>query len=395
MKIKAFFEKTVKNYKIIIVILVLFSVAASVQSIVRGTKTYSEGGREYNCYNNYTIFKQSYFHLKNDQDIYKLYEEEHWDIYKYSPTFAVLFAPLAELPDAIGLHLWNLLNALILLLGVYCLPKLTNKQKGLILIASLIELMTSMQNEQSNGMIAGLIILTFALLERKKLALATLIIVFSVYIKLFGLVAFALFLFYPEKWKSILYSILWFVILFFLPLIVISMNQLLFLYESWGDMLLNDHSSSFGQLSVMGWFYTWFGITWNKIYFMFAGAVIFLIPFIKFKLYNNFNFKLLALSSILLWIVIFNHKSESPTFIIAMAGASLWFFTQEKSLLNIILFVSAFILTSLSPTDIFPRYLRNEFVIPYVLKAVPCIFIWMKIIYDMMTIKQIYLKISK
>jgi len=122
---------------------------------------------------------------------------------------------------------------------------------------------------------------------------------------------------------------------------------------------------------------------------MIGGALIFMIPLIRFKLYKNVNFRLLALSSVLLWIVIFNHKSESPTFIIAMMGVALWFMSQKKSTLNIVLFISAFVLTSLSPTDIFPRYVRHEIIVPYVLKALPCILIWLKLIYDMMILQPI------
>jgi hypothetical protein len=147
-------------------------------------------------------------------------------------------------------------------------------------------------------------------------------------------------------------------------------------------MLSNDHSVSYGY-SVMGWLYTWFGIHINKNIIVIIGAVIFLSPLINFKLYNNLTFKYLALASILIWVVIFNHKAESPTFIIAITGVALWFIKSKKSNLNIILFVMAFILTSLSPTDIFPQFLRDEYVHTYTLKAFPCILIWFKINYDM------------
>jgi hypothetical protein len=70
-----------------------------------------------------------------------------------------------------------------------------------------------------------------------------------------------------------------------------------------------------------------------------------------------------------------------------MTGVALWFTWSEKNIFNIILFISAIILTTLSPTDIFPRFLREEYVRPYTLKAVPCILIWVKIIYDMLVYK--------
>jgi hypothetical protein len=381
------FKTIVTNKRIIVIIFALFALTASIQSLVSGKKTFYQGGIEYNHYNNYTIFEKSFSHLINNQDLYILYPNEYWDLYKYTPTFSVFFGFFATFPDWIGLNLWNFLNAFILLIAVYYLPRLENFKKGLILMIILVELMTSMQNSQSNALLAGLLVLSFGLLENKKYLLGTLCIVFSAYIKLFGIVGFALFLFYPKKWKLSLYTILWSILLFFIPLAFVDFNQYIKLFQSYWAMLNNDYSTSYGY-SVMGWLNSWFGIRLNKNIIVLAGMVVFLIPLFRLNQYKNYTFKYLTLTSILIWIVIFNHKAESPTFIIAMTGVSLWFISSEKNISNIALFISAFILTSLSPTDIFPRFLREEYVIPYTLKVLPCIIIWLKIIYDMIILKK-------
>ncbi len=378
-------NKVISNYKIIAVIFLAFAIFSSLQSYLQKEKTFGESAQKYTHYNNYIVFKNSYTHLKEYKDLYQLYPQEHWDLYKYSPSFAVFMAAFAVFPDSIGLILWNVLNAFIFLFAVYYLPLLNKKQKGFVLLICLIELMTSMQNSQSNALLAGLIILTFGLLEKRSYLLATFFIVFSVFIKLFGVVALVLFLFYPKKWKLALFTVGWSVVLFILPLLLVDFDQLKFLYYSWGHLLSNDHSISSG-FSVIGWVYSWFGYE-NKLIIMVMGVLLFLIPLLKFKHYSNYTFRFLTLTSILIWIVIFNHKAESPTFIIAMAGIALWFITSEKSILNIILFTCAFILTSLSPTDLFPKYLREEFVIPFMLKVFPCILVWLKIIYELMLLK--------
>lgn len=362
-------------------IYILFALVASIQSLI-GTKTYQEDGVVYNRYNNYTIFEKSFEHLKNNQDLYILYPEEHWDLYKYTPSFSVFFGLFDILPDWLGLNLWNLLNAMLLLLAIYYLPNLSNYQKGLILVIILMELMTSLQNNQSNALIAGLIVLSFGLLERNKPFWATLCIVFSIFIKLFGIVGFSLFLIYPKKWKSALYALLWTGIFLILPLLFVDFEQNIKLYNSYLNLLITDFDASYG-FSVMGWLHSWLSIEINKNMIVAIGVVIFMLPFYKIKMYKEFMFKYLIVSSILIWIVIFNHKAESSTFVVAMAGVTLWFVKSEKNILNIVLFVSAFIFTSLSPTDIFPKYLREEFVKPYILKAFPCMLIWFKIIYDM------------
>jgi hypothetical protein len=379
-------KKIISDKRIILIIIILFALAASIQSLI-GTKTKHDGGVVDNKYNNYTIFEKSFEHLKNYQDLYILYPEEHWDLYKYTPSFSVFFAVFNIFPDWLGLSLWNLLNAIVLLLAIYYLPKLSSYHKGLILIIVLIELLTSMQSEQSNALIAGLIVLSFGLLERNKLFWATLCIVFVMFIKLFGIVGFALFIFYPKIWKSALYALFWTGILLILPLLFVDFEQYTKLYSSYFNLLTNDHDSSYGY-SVMGWIHSWLSIKFNKNMIVAIGVVVFLLPFYKIKLYKEFIFKYLMVCSILIWIVIFNHKAESPTFIIAMTGVALWFVQSEKNTLNIILFTSAFILTTLSPTDIFPKYLREEFVKPYVLKAFPCILIWIKTIYDLIVLRR-------
>lgn len=379
-------KKIISDKRILIGFYILFAVIASLQSL-KGTKSFEEGGIEYTKYNNYTIFEKSFEHLENNQDLYILYPEEHWDLYKYTPSFSAFFGLFNALPDWLGLTLWNLMNALVLLFAIYYLPRLNLYQKGLICLIVLLELLTSMQNAQSNGLIAGLLVLAFGLMERNKAFWAMLCIVFSMYIKLFGIVGFALVLFYPKQWKTAIYALFWTGIFFVLPLLFVGLDQYLNLFKSYLGLLADDHDASYGY-SVMGWLQTWFSLDFNKNLIVGLGILLFLLPFYRIKFYKDYVFKYFVLCSVLLWIVIFNHKAESPTFIIAMTGVALWYLQGQKSTLNSILFISAIVLTSLSPTDLFPRSIREDFVKPYVLKAVPCILIWFKLIYDMIVLKK-------
>lgn len=375
--------KTWINIRALIVFYVLLAVIAAFQSYYLPVKVSQNGEKHFTHYNNYLIFKQSHFHLMEGKDLYSEYPEEHWDFYKYSPTFALFFGIFSWLPDLLGLCLWNLTNVLFLLFAIQYLPGPDAKKKILMLITIIIELMTSLQNGQSNGLVAGLIILSFGLLEKNKSLPAALCLMFSVFIKLFGLVAFALFLFYPKKWKFGLFVILWFIAFLALPLIVVSPGQLQALYSNWMNLIASDHSASYG-LSVMGWLTIWFGISVDKFILVLIGGIFLMLPFVRTKQYDNLNFRLLALASVLIWVVIFNHKAESPTFIIAMSGICIWFYSRSPGIVNIILLVTALIITSLSPTDIFPVNIRENLVIPYALKAVPCITVWIKIIYEML-----------
>ena len=380
------FKNIISNKNIFIILYLVVALSVSTQSLLLEPSIHPETGIEYNKYNNYTIFEKSFYHLEQNQDLYEFHLEEHWDLFKYTPTFSVFFGIFALFPDWIGLSLWNLLNVFTLLFAIYYLPKLDKLEKGSILLIILIELITSIQNAQSNALMAGLLVFSFGLLENKKYLLATLLIVFSIYIKLFGIIGFVLFIFYPKKWKLAVYTIAWTVLLFVIPLLFIDFTQYINLIQSYWNMLSNDHSISYGY-SVMGLLNVVTDIGSYRNIIVIIGAIILLIPMIKIREYNNYLFKYLTLASILIWVVIFNHKAESPTFIIAITGVALWFVKSKMNIINIVLFIAAIVLTSLSPTDLFPASIRDEFIIPYSLKVLPCILIWIKIIYDVMVIK--------
>jgi len=58
----------------------------------------------------------------------------------------------------------------------------------------------------------------------------------------------------------------------------------------------------------------------------------------------------------------------------------MWYWqSAENRPWKTILFWTAFACASLTPTDIFPRTVRAQLVQPFVLKAVPCIIIWIAI----------------
>jgi Glycosyltransferase family 87 len=363
----------------------LLAVVASVQALLGAPKVYHEGGTGYLRYNNYVIFKQSFWHLIGQQDLYVHYPAEHWDLYKYTPTFAALFGALAIWPDWVGVHMWSLLNALLFAYAIYRLRVLDDRAKGDILVICAIEMMTSLQNGQSNGLMAALLLLVYDGLERQKTHWAALCLTGSIYLKLFGVVAALLGLLWPRKWALAGYLVVWMVVLALIPLVFVSVEQYVFTLKSYSRLLADDHTASYGY-SVMGWLHSWFGWAPPKISVVAAGGLLLLLPYIRVKAWGDTQFRLLAMASILLWVVIFNHKAESPTFIIAVAGVAIWYVTlPQPNLIERLLLGATIIFTVLSPTDLFPRVLRETIVQPYVLKAVPCIAVWLMVVYRQLT----------
>ena len=309
-------------------VVVLIVIAVSLQSVLLKKSPDPGTGIAYTYYNNFLIFRGSFYHLLDNQDLYQSYPQEHYDLYKYSPTFAVLFAPLALLPAKAGLFFWNLLNALVLFFAFWKLPLLTDKKKLPALGLVLIELVTSLQNSQSNALMAGLIILAFVFLEKDNPWIASLFIILSVYIKIYSIVGLVMFIFYPKKVRSALLILGWVVILGLLPLVIASPEHLVQQYQSWFGLLRQDHAV-FGGMSVMSWLRSWFGLEINKNAVVLAGAVLLLLPLVRIKEYNNQAFRMAFLASLMIWMVIFNHMAESPTFVIAVSGVAAWFFMKE------------------------------------------------------------------
>lgn len=387
MNKKIYFKEIIANHNTILAIYIIVASIVSIQLISLGANQQFNQAHNafYTSYNNYIIFKQSFFHLIGDEDLYIHYPDEYFDLYKYSPSFALFMGLLAYLPDTVGLILWNSLNAVVLFFAIRTLP-FAQKTLSFILLFILIELVTSMQNSQSNALMAGLLIGAFGCMSRDKPQWATLLLVIATFIKVYGAIGFCLFLLYPGKARFILFALLWTILLLVLPVCVTSPSVLLQQYTSWGNMMAADQAASYG-LSVMGWVQKWFGWSGLKEEVTITGIILFLIPFLRINMYKDWVFRLLILAFMLIWVIIFNHKAESATFIIAICGICIWYSAQPATTFRTILLVSAFIMVSLSSTDIFIS-VRDTVTEPFALKPFACIVIWVYVFIQLVVLKQ-------
>lgn len=374
-KVPAFFDFiTGRNFLTTLVLLV--TLVISIQTYLLGPREWD--GVVYTHYNNYKIFESSFDHLIHQLDLYAPYPGDHYDLYKYSPTFALLMAPFSVLPDWLGLLFWNLLNGLLLLVAVLKLPGLDRRQTAWLVLIILIELITSLRNNQSNALIAGLVLMAFVNLEKDRPVAASLLLALTVYIKIFTLASLSLALLYPSRYRFGAYWMMWMVVLWLLPLIAVPFQQLAELYRGWWSLLSTDQAVYHG-ISVMGLLHAWLDIATGKNVLIVTGAALYLVPFIFIRRYHSELFRLKLLASVLIWMVIFNHMAESPTYIIAMTGVGIWFFTSKRNWIDISLLILALLLTSVSMTDLTPNAWKDAVIKPYVLKALPAIIIWIKL----------------
>ncbi|RBQ04226.1 glycosyltransferase family 87 protein [Pedobacter miscanthi] len=353
-------------------------------AIVAGFKQY-----HHHSYNNYLIFKYVYLHTTDLQNLYNNYAE-YRDSNHYGPVFSVSIAPFALLPDGLGCILWNIANVCILLWGIYSLPISLNKRTLIAWICAH-ETLTALFSFQFNIALTGIILLSFSYLVKKKEVQSAFFIAFGTLVKLYGIVGLAFFFFTKNKLKFILGCIIAFGLLFALPMVISSPEFVIQSYSDWYHSLahkndLNASLTSFQDISLMGMVRRATGnVNIPNMPFLLGGLILFGLPYTRIKQYKHLGFRLMLLASTLIFTVIFSSGSESPTYIIAFAGVAIWFMVQQnpKKAWIIALFIFAFILTSLSPTDIFPRPVK-EFIRLYSLKALPCVIIWLTIIYQMM-----------
>ena len=335
---------------------------------------------------NFRIFRDSFFNLLAGHNLYALRPEQHLDYFKYSPTFALLMAPFAALPVFAGAMAWNFCNVFALFTAIQLL-NLSRAQKAIVLWLILIELLTSIQNFQSNALVAALIIATFVALERGRPEVAGLFVAFGASIKIFGGAAATFVLFYPRKLRFLIATIIFALLLFALPLLVISPTQLRWQYGNWFSLLQSDYLSR-EKLSIMSWLHAWFGVDWRKGIVQLVGGCFLLLPIVlafagrlrrsqKSAALESNSFRLIFLSSLLVFLVIFNHKAESPMFILAVTGAAIWYAASKMEWWHTFLMAFVLVFTSLSSTDLVPRHWRDTITNPLVLKTVPCIVAWL------------------
>ena len=112
----------------------------------------------------FAIFRASSDHLLAGRDLYAPDPAHYADQFKYSPTFALLFIPLAALPFAPALFLWSALNALALAGAVAVI--LPPRRAAIALAIMAMEMFGAMQTAQSNALVVASIILAYAAFER-------------------------------------------------------------------------------------------------------------------------------------------------------------------------------------------------------------------------------------
>ncbi|MBS1571536.1 MAG: DUF2029 domain-containing protein [Bacteroidetes bacterium] len=369
------------NYKIIFGIYIL----------VAGFTAFSKFKRGPQAYNNYLLYKSVFTHTLEKKNIFALYPDLFFDCNHYGVFFSVLIAPFAIFPDAIGMILWNIANVLIFLFAIYKFP-FSNIQKSLFAWLCLQEFITAALYFQFNIALTGLLMLSATMVLKGKEVQSALAIMIGTFVKIYGIVGLSAFLFMKNKIKFVLASLGLAILFFVLPMLLSDTHFGIQSYADWYISLSeknieNGILGSRQDYSVMGVFRRVLNdATLPTLWFLVPGLVIFFLPYIRTKQYIFPAFQMMILASTLLFLVLFSSGSESPTYIIAVAGVMIWFLMQKKkSKLDIGLLIFVIVLTCFGFSDLFPKFVKENYIMKYSLKAVPCILVWLKINIELLT----------
>ena len=339
-------------------------------------------------YWNYYIYQYFYQHIHSFTNPYIGIINE-FDCH-YGPTFSLIIAPFTLFTPWLGCFLWCVCNTWFLYFAINKLA-IKDDAKKLILLISAIEMMTSIHSVQFNGMVTAWLILAFAYVEENNEKAATFFIVLGTLTKIFGITGLTFFLFSKNKKQFLLWLIIWFVVLFCLPMLISSPQFIIDIYGSWLNDVLHKNGVNI-TLGTGGMQDISFGgiirrllnyQAFSDVYLFVPFIILYVIPLLKKYNYTNPIFKQLYLAITLITVVVLSSSSESPTFVIAVVGCALWYVLHKKSSLTNTTILLVFIFTSLGTTDLFPSFIRSHYFIGKSLKALPCVIVWLMILWEL------------
>ncbi|HXE60615.1 MAG TPA: glycosyltransferase family 87 protein [Gemmatimonadaceae bacterium] len=332
--------------------------------------------------NNFLIFDAAFRNLRAGRDLYAPHPEQYLDLFKYSPAFAVLFAPISALPDTLGLVLWDAINTMLL---AWAIVRLMPDRRGDVVLAlTFLEMFGSMQHSQSNSLLAALVILAFLALEAEHPIRAALALAIGTAVKIFPIAGAAMALPRPRRFRFAVALGVVLAVVLALPFLVVAPHEVKAQYASWMALLPRDAVSDtvagrgMHTGGVPEQLHLWFGTRSSPFVVEVIGAVLLVLPLVaRWKRWADPDFRVRFLASLLVFLVIFNHRSESPSFVIAMVGIAIWFAASAPDALTISVMAAAFIIVSLGASSAVPNAVRVGVVMHYRLKTLPCVIAWL------------------
>ena len=197
--------------------------------------------------NHHSVFPQfaaSSHHWWADRSLYDDYKmtEDIDDGYRYSPTFAVAFTPLAYMPASLGAMIWNVSGIIMLVCALLVLvrdilpgdwpPQREGTFLGLALVGSLVGIWSG----QSNAVVTALVIFAMAAIIRQRWWAASILLAVPVFVKVWPIaMVMLLVVFWPKQltWRLAVVS----AVLALLPFLTRPPSKVIWQYQLWYESL--------------------------------------------------------------------------------------------------------------------------------------------------------------
>ena len=354
-------------------LLLVYALSAIIVTIQRGVFGFP---------NDFAIFRAAFWNLIAGNDLYVLRPQQAHDYFKYSPSFALLFAPFAILPFLVGLFFWNLFNALTIFFALRLL--LARDQWAIAQALVFLPTLRSIQSAQSNAFVAAIIILAFVCFERGNLWRGATAVAFGTATKVFPLTALAFALPRRDRLRAFFLTALSTAILLLLPLLVVPPRALLAQYCSWAA--LEKGEAALVGSSVMQLFRD-AGVTWPAWPIQLIGCAILLtVLVVRMRDWEQRNLRLRFLAFLLVFCVVFNHRAERQSAVIAVSGMVIWLLASSRSSWRIVFFATVYALTCITGSSLTPTAVK-QMLSPEARFSIPLTLLWLVMLGELLLVR--------
>lgn len=250
--------------------------------------------------------------------------------FKYSPAFAFLFVPFTWLPASVAAGIWGVGNFVAAFYGIDRLVD-DDREKRVALTVALLGIVFVTDGDQSNLLITGGMLLAFRAFEDERPALAGLLLAACAVVKIFPLLAMGLVLFDRRRWRAVPAFLLGVVGLTFAPIAVVGWPIVRMEHVEWKKLLTHEAVENRGW-SLMGVVRDGLGLGWPNAYVQAVGALLVLLVFVAVTFRRNEpRERRAAMAILLVFMVLFNHRSEYCTLVISSVGVAVWCASEPHS----------------------------------------------------------------
>ena len=227
-------------------------------------------------------------------------------------------------------------------------------------------------------------------MQRGKLGWSALLIALGVFIKFYGIVGLAFFFFTKERMRFMTYLAFWFVAVFVFPFLFGGISYTWHCYQEWMEVLAHKNTLNVDirnlrtDVCVMGMFRRITGDgNLSNMWFLIPSLLFSAWVYFQPKKWFSADFQLRIVAMVLIYLMLASTGTESPTLIMAFPGVGLWFVLGDKSWDRWVLLILTLLISSFSPTDLFPAYLRETYVNRYALMILPLLGVWLSLLWDL------------